>query len=129
MKRILASSLLVALCAFAPSFRASAADADPANHKWHVTTVAWIIANENDLDRDNDKVAIIGKVTEKHSDHVYFFTDEDGGKIQLDSDIELPVGKKIVVRGRIDQAFLHVGPLEINIDSWRHVGKLGEVLK
>ncbi len=119
--------MLVALCAFGPTLRATAGDADPAKNKWNVTTVAWIAANENDLDRDNDKVAVIGKVTEKHSDHVYFFKD-DTGTIELDSDIDLPVGKLIVVRGRIDQAFLHIGPLQINVDSWRHIGKLGEIL-
>ncbi|SDU23009.1 hypothetical protein SAMN05444156_2739 [Verrucomicrobium sp. GAS474] len=134
MKKLIASSLLVAFCAFAPAFSASAAcDAGkctaPEGNKWHLTTVKWIKANENDLDRDDTKVAIIGKVTAKHNDHVYFFTDEDGGKIQLDSDIDLPVGKTIVIRGRVDQAFLHIGPLEINVDSWRNIGKLGEVLK
>ena len=127
MKRLLASSLLVALCAFAPTFNVSAGTVDPASNKWNLTTVAWIKANENDLDRDNDKVAVIGKITEKHSDHVYFLKDETG-VIELDSDIDLPVGKTIVVRGRIDQSFLHVGPLQINVDSWRHIGKLGQVI-
>ncbi|HEY8965112.1 MAG TPA: NirD/YgiW/YdeI family stress tolerance protein [Candidatus Methylacidiphilales bacterium] len=127
MKRLFVSTLLVALCAVAaPSAHAgcSGTCSDPGKDKWHVTNVAWIKANENDLDRDDDKVALIGKVTKKHSDHVYFFQDETG-TIQLDSDIELPVGKTIVIRGRIDQAFLHIGPLEVNVDSWRPIGKYG----
>ena len=138
MKRILVSSLLAALCLLAPALRASAdcsagkcdaSKSDPANdRKWHVTTIAWIKANQNDLDRDDDRVALIGQVTQKHSDHIYFFRD-DTGTIELDSDIDLPVGKNIVVRGHIDQAFLHIGPLQVDVKSWRPSDKVGQVLE
>ncbi len=124
MKKLLLSSLAV-LGLLTPLLRAEALD--PASDKWHLTSVSWIQAHENDLDRDDTAVAVVGKVTEKHSSHVYFFQDGTG-TIELDSDIDLPVGKAIVVRGRIDQAFLHIGPLQINVDSWRPVGRYGVVL-
>ncbi len=101
---------------------------DPEGNKWKVTSIKWIKANEDDLDKDNKFVALVGKVTKQHDSDTYFFTDGTG-TIELDSDIKLPVGETIVVRGRIDQAFLHIGPLEVNVDSWRHGGKEGEWLK
>ena len=126
MKRLL---LAVAIVIVALSFHARAAGTgEPDAKNWKLTTIAWIKANENDLDQDNRAVAVIGKVTQKHDGDTYFFTDGTG-QIELDSDIELPVGKTIVVRGRVDQAFLHIGPLEINVDSWRPVAKPGQVLK
>jgi len=121
MKKLLLFSLLT-IGSLACNLHAQGLD--PAGDKWHVTTVSWIKANENDLDRDDETVAVIGRVTEKHSWHVYFFQDGTG-TIELDSDIELPVGTPIVVRGRIDQAFLHIGPLQINVDSYRPIGRYG----
>ena len=122
MKKLFLTSA-VAFCAVTFHLHAG----DPATDPWRVTSVSWIQENENDLDRDNDKVALIGEITEKHSDHIYFFKDGTG-TIELDSDIDLPVGKQIVVRGRIDQAFLHIGPLQVNVDSWRPIGRYGVVL-
>ena len=100
----------------------------PDSNKWKVTTVRWIQDHENDLDTDYKFVALVGKVTKQHDGDTYFFTDATG-TIELDSDIKLPVGENIVVRGEIDQAFLHIGPLELNVESWRHVSKKGEYLK
>lgn len=125
MKRLL---LAVAVVVVSISFHARAVAGEPDAKNWKLTTVGWIKSTENDLDQDNRSVAVIGKVTQKHNGDTYFFTDGTG-TIELDSDIELPVGKTIVVRGRVDQAFLHIGPLEINVDSWRPVAKPGQVLK
>ncbi|HUB66105.1 MAG TPA: hypothetical protein VL981_01315 [Candidatus Methylacidiphilales bacterium] len=99
-----------------------AADENPNNTKDHVSSIAWIVERDkaDDIGVDGRYAVLIGKVTQKYKDETYFF--EDGtGTIQLDSEIELPIGKTIVVRGDIDQAFLGIGKLELNVKSWRYV--------
>ena len=78
------------------------------------TTVKWIIDRENELDVDGKKVILSGRVTQKLNGDTYIFEDETGS-IKLDSDIHLPLGEKIVIKGEIDQAFLHIGSLEVNV--------------
>jgi uncharacterized protein YdeI (BOF family) len=107
-----------------PLFGAAAlkADENPNNTKDHVTSVAWIVARDNDDDIgvDDRYAVLVGKITQKYKDETYFF--EDGtGTIQLDSEERLPVGVPIVVRGRIDQAYLGIGKLVLDVQSWRHV--------
>lgn len=92
----------------------------PCSNKDKVTSIRWIESVQHDLDADDCYVVLVGKVTEKYKDETYFFTDGTG-KIQLDSDIDLPIGKTIVVRGKIDQAFLSIGKLEVEVSSWRSV--------
>lgn len=92
----------------------------PCSNKDKVTSIRWIESVQHDLDADDCYVVLVGKITEKYKDETYFFTDGTG-TIQLDSDIDLPVGKNIVVRGRIDQAFLSIGRLEVEVSSWRYV--------
>lgn len=119
---------LVAAAAIFGAINASAAhDENPDSNKWKVTSINWVRQNENDLDKDYKFVALVGKVTQKLDDDTYLFSDGTG-TLELDSDIDLPVGKEIVVRGEIDQAFLHIGPLEINVDSWRPASKPGLIL-
>jgi len=81
------------------------------------TTVKWVIERENELDVDGKKVIMHGKVTAKVNGDTYIF-DDGTGTIKLDSDIHLPVGQTIVLTGHIDQAFLHIGALEINVNSF-----------
>lgn len=100
----------------------------PESNKWKVTTVRWIQQNENDLDKDDVYVVVIGKITKQLDSDSYVFTDGTG-ELELDSDIKLPVGEQIVVRGHVDQRFLHVGPLEIEVKSWRPANKEGLILK
>ena len=112
-------------CLTALSFFGTAAlkaDENPNTAKDHVTSIAWIVARDNDDDIgvDDRYAVIIGKVTQKYKDETYFF-DDGTGTIQLDTDIKLPVGKPIVVRGKIDQAFLGIGKLELDVKSWRYV--------
>lgn len=92
----------------------------PCSNKDRVTSIRWIESVQHDLDADDCYVVLVGKITKKYKDETYFFTDGTG-TIQLDSEIDLPVGKNIVVRGRIDQAFLSVGKLEVEVSSWRYV--------
>lgn len=104
--------------------RASAADENPNNTKDHVSSIRWIIDRDRDDDIgvDDRYVVLCGHVTKKIKDETYEFTDGTG-TIQLDSEIHLPVGVPIVIRGAIDQAFLGIGKLEVDVDSWRHDGK------
>ena len=118
---------LVAAAALFTSFSAVAHDENPDGNKWKQTTIRWVVQNENDLDKDYKFVALVGTITKQLDDDTYLFSDGTG-TIELDSDIALPVGKPIVVRGEIDQAYLHIGPLELNVDSWRPVSKPGQIL-
>ncbi len=112
---------LTALSLITP-IAAQAHDENPNNTNDHVSSIAWVIARDKDDDIgvDDRYVVLVGKVTEKYKDETYIFTDGTG-TIQLDSSEKLPIGKTIVVRGQIDQAFLGIGKLEVDVTSWRHV--------
>jgi len=98
------------------------ADENPNRTKDHVSSIAWIQAKDkaDDIGVDDRYVVLVGKVTKQVKDETYIFTDGTG-TIQLDSEIKLPVGKKIAVRGNIDQAFLGIGKLEVEVTSYRLV--------
>jgi len=113
-KLLLVTAVLISLSGMA----ALTANDSPDSNKYHLTTVKWIEGIQNGLDNDNKYVVLEGKVTKQLDDDSYQFSDGTG-TIELDSDIQLPVGKKIIVRGEVDQAFLHIGPLEVNVQSWR----------
>ena len=120
MKKLFVVGLTSLSLMSAPALRAT--DENPNNTKDHVSSIAWVVARDNDDDIgvDDRYVVLIGKVTEKYKDETYFFVDGTG-KIQLDSEERLPVGKTIAVRGYIDQAFLGIGKLEVDVKSWRFV--------
>ena len=87
---------------------------------YHLTTVSWVIATRNNIDKDDRYVTLIGHVTGRTGDEDYFFTDGTG-TVRLDSEkFELPVGPKIVVGGRIDQAYLGFGHLEVDVRNWHY---------
>jgi uncharacterized protein YdeI (BOF family) len=91
--------------------------------QYHLTTVSWVVATRDDLDEDDRYVTLIGHVTGRTGDETYFFTDGTG-RVRLDSaDFKLPVGPKIVVGGRIDQAYLGFGHLEVDVRSWHYAKK------
>jgi uncharacterized protein YdeI (BOF family) len=76
------------------------------------------VATRNNIDKDDRYVTLIGQVTRRAGDETYFFTDGTG-RVRLDSEkFELPVGPKIVVGGRIDQAYLGFGHLEVDVREW-----------
>jgi uncharacterized protein YdeI (BOF family) len=82
---------------------------------YHLTTVSWVVATQNDLDKDDRYVTLIGQVTGRQGDETFFFTDGTG-TVRLDSEkFELPIGPRIVVGGRIDQAYLGIGHLEVDV--------------
>jgi uncharacterized protein YdeI (BOF family) len=113
MKKSL-SGLIIALM-FGPVMVSQAAPAQP---PYHLTTVSWVIASRNNLDADDKYVTLIGHITGREGDETYFFTDGTG-TVRLDSEnFELPVGPKLVIGGRIDQAYLGFGHLEVDVRNW-----------
>ena len=110
--RLLAVSALLGI-----STLVSRADPRP---PYHLTTVSWVIATRNNIDKDDRYVTLIGHVTGREGDETYFFTDGTG-TVRLDSEnFELPVGPRIVVGGRIDQAYLGFGHLEVDVRQWHY---------
>ena len=117
------NSLLIGLALFSLGCTAVVrADDDPDRNQQHMTTVAWIKEQDrnDNIDADDRYVVLIGTVTKKTDEETYLFSDGTGS-IQLDSEKELPLGMPIVIRGRIDQAFMGIGRLEVDVKSWRHV--------
>jgi uncharacterized protein YdeI (BOF family) len=116
MKKSLLSLAFLAVWAVGTSSPLQAAP-PPA---YHLTTVSWVIATRDNLDVDDRYVTLIGRVTGREGDETYFFTDGTG-TIRLDSeDFELPVGPRIVIGGRIDQAYLGIGHLEVDVRNWHY---------
>jgi len=115
------SALLIATALFAVSATATHAAPPPAKaHPYHLTTVSWVVANRNNLSVDDNYVTLIGRVTGRRGDETFIFSDGTG-TIRLDSaNFELPVGPRIVVGGRIDQAYLGFGHLEVDVRSWHY---------
>ncbi len=92
----------------------------PSDPPYHLTTVSWVISTRDNLDQDDRYVSLIGKVTKKIDDDTYWFTDGTGS-VRLDSgDFQLPVGRKVVIGGRIDQAYLGFGHLEVDVKQWHY---------
>ncbi len=110
------SSLLAVSALLTLSTISSHAAPPPA--AYHLTTVSWVIATRDDLNKDDRYVTLIGHVTKQVGDENYWFTDGTGS-VRLDSEkFELPVGAKIVIGGRIDQAYLGFGHLEVDVRNW-----------
>lgn len=87
---------------------------------YHLTPVSWIVATRDQLHYDDRYVTIIGHVTRRIGDDEYWFTDGTGS-VRLDSEnFDLPIGRRIVVGGRIDQAWLGFGHVEVDVRRWRY---------
>jgi uncharacterized protein YdeI (BOF family) len=118
MKNII-GACVAALTLLEISTTFSPAAPPPAGHPYHLTTVSWVIATRNNIDKDDRYVTLIGNVTGRDGDD-YLFTDGTG-TVRLDSDdFKLPIGPKIVVGGRIDQAYLGFGHLEVDVRQWHY---------
>jgi uncharacterized protein YdeI (BOF family) len=108
--------LLLVLGAVSPLPAAAA----PHPRPYHLTPVSWIVATRNKLSMDDRYVTIIGHVTRRIGDDEYWFSDGTGS-VRLDSEnFDLPVGPKIIIGGRIDQAYLGIGHLEVDVRRWRY---------
>jgi uncharacterized protein YdeI (BOF family) len=113
MKKL--ACLLVALGAVSP-LSASAAP----NPYYHTTSVAWIVRTRNNIGVDDNYVTMIGTVTRRIGSEEYWFTDGTGS-VRLDSEnFDLPIGRRVVIGGRIDQAYLGFGHLEVDVRRWRY---------
>jgi hypothetical protein len=87
---------------------------------YHYTPISWIVATRNNMSVDDRYVTIIGHVTRRIGDDEYWFTD-GSGQIRLDSEnFDLPVGPRLIVGGRIDQAYLGFGHIEVDVRRWRY---------
>ncbi len=87
---------------------------------YHLTSVSWVVSTRDNLDQDDRYVTLIGQVTHREGDETYFFTDGTG-TVRLDSEnFQLPVGPRIVIGGRIDQAYLGFGHLEVDVRQWHY---------
>ena len=106
---------LITLCAL-PLFAGTALAAEP---PYHLTTVSWVIDSKDNLDVDDRYVTLIGKVTKQIDSDSYWFTDGTG-TVRLDCAKPLPLNAKIVVGGRIDQAYLGIGHLEVDVKQWKY---------
>jgi uncharacterized protein (TIGR00156 family) len=94
------------------------AAAAPPGPAYHLTTVGWVVATRDNLDVDDRYVTLVGRVTRRIGDDEYWFTDGTGS-VRLDSeDFDLPIGQRIVLGGRIDQAYLGFGHLEVDVRRW-----------
>ena len=119
-KFILSISVLSLVLGFA--FYMKADHQDPDSNKWKIASVRWIQENSDKDFKDVDAkyVVLIGKVTDRIDEDTYMLSDGTGSIVlDVDDGIELPVGKRVVVRGDIDEAFWDVGELELNVHSWR----------
>jgi uncharacterized protein YdeI (BOF family) len=98
---------------------ASATPSFAAPPAYHLTTVSWVIATRDNIDKDDRYVTLIGHVTGRAGDDLWF---TDGtGTVRLDpNDFDLPIGPRIVVGGRIDQAYLGFGHLEVDVRNWHY---------
>lgn len=122
-KKIILTLALMGFAFTTSGLMAGSLTGDPDNNKWKITTVKWIKGTKNQLKDDDRYAVLIGKVTKKIDGDTYLFNDGTG-TIELDSDLDLPVGTNIVVRGHIDQAWLDLGTsdydnVELEVKSWR----------
>lgn len=110
--------LLLTLGAFIPA--SAAPPAHTHRHPYHITPVSWIVKTRNKLSVDDRYVTIIGHVTRRITGDEYWFTDGTGS-VRLDSEnFDLPIGRRIVIGGRIDQAYLGIGHLEVDVRNWHY---------
>jgi uncharacterized protein YdeI (BOF family) len=114
MKKL--ACLLLALGALSTA----TASAAPHPRPYHFTPVSWIVSTRNNIDVDDRYVTIIGHVTRRIGDDEYWFSDGTGS-VRLDSEnFDLPVGRRIAIGGRIDQAYLGFGHLEVDVLRWHY---------
>jgi uncharacterized protein YdeI (BOF family) len=107
-------SALLAMTTFLGAFTSLSQAAPP----YHLTTVSWVVATKDNLDKDDHYVTLIGHVTGRDDGGDYFFTDGTG-TVRLDGgDFRLPMGPRVVIGGRIDQAYLGIGHLEVDVRNW-----------
>ncbi len=87
---------------------------------YHLTSVRWIVDTRNNIDVDDRYVTIVGHVTRRIGGEEYWFADATG-QIRLDSEnFDLPIGPRVAIGGRIDQAYLGFGHIEVDVRKWNY---------
>jgi uncharacterized protein YdeI (BOF family) len=107
--------IFVAVIAISPAFSqpAKASSTPP-----QITPVSWIVETQHNIDIDDKAVTLVGQVVKRDGGSDWWFSDTSGS-VRLDTgDMELPVGKTLVVHGRIDQARFGIGYLEVEVKHW-----------
>lgn len=99
----------------------------PCGNPWKIASVKWVLSHDK-WAVDGKKIVLIGKVVKKDDEDTYFL-DDGTGLIELDSDIALPVGKRVVVHGKIDYAFFGERNTQFNVTEWRLESKPGKLSK
>ena len=117
MKKIVLTLLAVTALFSVP---ASLSHAAPANPPYHLTTVSWIVATRNNMDVDDHYVTLVGRITGVAGNGDYWFTDGTGNIMLDGDDFALPIGPKVVIGGRIDQAYFGLGHLEVDVKRWHY---------
>jgi len=100
------------------SAHAAAPTTPPSKTAYHLTTVSWVVSTKNNMDVDDRYVTLIGHITGVAKNGDYIFTDGTGTILLDGGDLGLPINQKIVVGGRIDQAYFGWGNLEIDVKQW-----------
>lgn len=98
---------------------------DPDCNQWKIATVKWVNSKES-WKTDDKEVVLIGKIVKKQDEDTYLL-DDGTGVIELDSDLALPEGKRVVVHGRIDYAFIGERATEFNVRAWRLESQPGKL--
>jgi uncharacterized protein YdeI (BOF family) len=85
-----------------------------------VTPISWIVDSRHNIDVDDKRVTLVGKVIKRDDGSDWWFSDTTGS-VRLDTgDRELPVGRWLVVHGRVDQARFGIGHLEVEVKHWEY---------
>ena len=106
--------LLIAAVAMIPVVASARSGENPDEARYHLTTVRYIKKHSP----DSQYAVLIGRVTEKIGSETYLFNDGTG-TIKLDSSRRLPIGKQIVVRGKVDKDWIGMTSDELDVKSWR----------
>ena len=113
------TSLIAAIVAISPVFTQSVNAHEPAQ----VTPISWIIQTQHNIDVDDKAVTLVGQVIKRDNGSDWWFSDTTGS-VRLDTgDMELPIGKTLIVRGHIDQSRFGVGYLEVEVHHWEYAQK------
>ena len=94
--------------------------ADNSSPNAQITPVSWIVDSRHNIDVDDKSVTLVGKVIKRDDGSDWWFSDTTGS-VRLDTgDMELPVGRMLVVKGHIDQARFGIGHLEVEVNHWSY---------
>lgn len=108
------------LLAFALLFTGGFSQASSPSVPPQITPVGWILKTQHNINVDDKRVTLVGKVIKPDNGSDWWFADSTGS-VRLDTgDKELPVGRMLIINGRIDQSRFGIGHLEIDVRHWHY---------